>query len=137
MDDMVARSRGATVIYIDGIQNGDIRGKFRALPSPADVVFHDTYGLIQALTKSAEEWEKPRDGWEPRRKKGRRRKTACCGWEIDRHYGKRATLLMQVYHRQHGTWQGTLRWLDENRLQCFRSVLELICLLREAAVGDA
>jgi len=46
--------------------------------------------------------------------------------------GKMATFIIRVYFRQNVSWQGSITWIDENRTQKFRSVMELIFLLNSA-----
>ena len=43
-----------------------------------------------------------------------------------------ATFRIRITGSQHNTWQGELRWIDRNRSQKFRSVLELLRLMDEA-----
>ena len=50
--------------------------------------------------------------------------------------GKKGTFVVQVLYRQNATWQGTVRWLDTNKTQPFRSVLELLSLMQEALGAD-
>ena len=50
--------------------------------------------------------------------------------------GQLATFAIHVLFRRNSSWQGTLTWLDEGRVQNFRSVLELISLI-DSALGSA
>ena len=43
-----------------------------------------------------------------------------------------ASFLIQVQFRQNATWQGTVRWLNRDQTQRFRSTLELISLMEDA-----
>ena len=45
--------------------------------------------------------------------------------------GKRATFVISVLFRQNATWQGTVRWLNRDQTQRFRSTLELISLMED------
>ena len=40
-----------------------------------------------------------------------------------------ARFYLQVLFEQNSTWQGTLRWVEKNRMVQFRSALELIRLM--------
>lgn len=42
---------------------------------------------------------------------------------------KKQTFVMEIYETQHQSWQGKLRWVQGQEEQCFRSVLELLCLI--------
>ena len=46
--------------------------------------------------------------------------------------GKLANFQLKVVFRQNASWQGSLAWLDQNKEESFRSVLELLMLLNEA-----
>ena len=43
-----------------------------------------------------------------------------------------ARFYLQVLFEQNSTWQGTLRWVEKNRMVQFRSALELIRLMDSA-----
>lgn len=47
-----------------------------------------------------------------------------------------ATFHMDVMFRQHTTWQGSLIWEEAEQEACFRSVLELICLMHDALTAS-
>ena len=46
--------------------------------------------------------------------------------------GEKATFVVNVQFRQNATWQGTVRWLNRDQTQRFRSTLELISLMEDA-----
>lgn len=41
----------------------------------------------------------------------------------------RATFSIEIRYRQHGSWQGIVKWLDSEEEMCFRSTLELLKIL--------
>lgn len=43
--------------------------------------------------------------------------------------GDFGTFIISISDFQNGTWQGELHWVDENKTQYFRSVLELLKLM--------
>ena len=47
--------------------------------------------------------------------------------------GDKATFIVQVQFRQNATWQGTVQWVEKGVTQRFRSELELMKLMNEAA----
>ena len=49
--------------------------------------------------------------------------------------GDEATFELRVLFRQHTSWQGVLRWLEQRQEQSFRSVLEMILLMDSALRG--
>ncbi|HBU12382.1 MAG TPA: hypothetical protein DEB31_06560 [Clostridiales bacterium] len=49
----------------------------------------------------------------------------------------KATFLIQILNRQHATWQGTVKWLENNQEIPFRSELELIRLMDSAMESES
>ena len=49
--------------------------------------------------------------------------------------GKLATFSVKVQFRRNASWQGTLRWIDKNKKDYFRSTLEMIMLM-DSALGE-
>ena len=45
---------------------------------------------------------------------------------------KQATFVVEIMYQQHTTWQGLVTWLDKDKKQFFRSVLELMRLIESA-----
>ena len=50
--------------------------------------------------------------------------------------GKCGTFAVRVYFRQNASWQGSVSWLEGDREERFRSVLELAFLLNSALSGE-
>ncbi|MCI8951406.1 MAG: hypothetical protein HFG49_15470 [Lachnospiraceae bacterium] len=48
--------------------------------------------------------------------------------------GANQTFLIHIIEDQNATWQGDITWINENKTERFRSLLELIKLM-DAAVG--
>ncbi|MDR9755306.1 MAG: hypothetical protein ACN4A7_05985 [Thermacetogeniaceae bacterium] len=42
------------------------------------------------------------------------------------------SFLVRIQFQDNATWQGTIHWLNEQKTQTFRSLLELITLIKEA-----
>ncbi len=55
--------------------------------------------------------------------------------ELLKKHGELGNFLVKVQHRQNGTWQGKLTWLEEGKTVSFRSVWEMIKLM-ENALGE-
>ena len=49
--------------------------------------------------------------------------------------GSLATFHLQVLYRRNASWQGKLVWVEQDRLQDFRSVLELMTLIESSVQG--
>ena len=39
------------------------------------------------------------------------------------------TFIVEIKNNQHNTWQGPIKWIEENKQESFRSALELIRLI--------
>ena len=46
--------------------------------------------------------------------------------------GEKVTFTIQVQFRQNATWQGTIAWMENKKIQQFRSALEMIKLMDNA-----
>lgn len=59
--------------------------------------------------------------------------------EAKMHYlerkGKLGSFSVRVQFRRNASWQGTLRWIDKNKEEYFRSTLEMIMLMDNALCG--
>jgi predicted Rdx family selenoprotein len=44
-----------------------------------------------------------------------------------------ASFLIRIQYRQNASWQGTIQWLEEKKTRQFRSELEMMMLINEAA----
>ena len=52
--------------------------------------------------------------------------------ENEPHTGKIATFSVRVIFRQNASWQGSVTWLEKEKEENFRSVLELVLLMHSA-----
>ena len=46
--------------------------------------------------------------------------------------GNKATFVLRILFRQNASWQGSVKWVEGNREESFRSVLELLFLIDSA-----
>lgn len=42
------------------------------------------------------------------------------------------TFIIDIKDQQYGSWQGSISWINENRKEYFRSILEMVKLLDSA-----
>ena len=47
------------------------------------------------------------------------------------------TFIVKILNQQNATWQGSVTWTEEQKVQNFRSALELLKLISEALEGDS
>ena len=50
---------------------------------------------------------------------------------------KTNTFMVQISYQRNGTWQGTVKWVEQRREEHFRSALELIRLIDDAVRSGA
>lgn len=51
--------------------------------------------------------------------------------------GRIATFAIRIQYRNNASWQGTIKWIEGEAEECFRSVLELFWLLDSAMKAEA
>ena len=47
----------------------------------------------------------------------------------DRNNKEKGTFVISILGRENSTWQGKITWADKNRVQYFRSALELLKMI--------
>lgn len=50
--------------------------------------------------------------------------------------GEQATFLVKVFFRQNASWQGSIRWMEGEKEESFRSVLEMALLMDSALESE-
>ena len=50
--------------------------------------------------------------------------------------GKTATFALRIQYRNNASWQGTIKWIEGDAEECFRSVLELFWLIDSAMKNE-
>lgn len=50
---------------------------------------------------------------------------------------KTNTFVVQVAYNQNNTWQGTVKWIEGQSEQCYRSALELIRMIDDAVKSSS
>lgn len=139
----------STLICIDGFADYELSGRFYNLYLSEAIPFQDTMALLKGLEKTFDELAFPQRCSEPRSftaKKKRRTQTAermivttkkerikqMAEDTYEKQAGQAATFVVDVQYRRNATWQGTVRWLDGNKTEHFRSALELLKLMDSA-----
>lgn len=49
---------------------------------------------------------------------------------------KNSSFLLKIKYQQNHSVQGTIQWIETRKTVCFRSLLELIFLIKEAAMNN-
>lgn len=124
------------LIYIDSYENGVPTGQYRNPCRGESVPFQSLTQLLMRLEQSLDQENIPQAFNKVRTfypLTGYRPDTldAECPKK-----GKKGTFALQILFRRNASWQGTIHWIEKNKTQNFRSVLELITLLNSALEGS-
>ena len=125
---------------VDGYDHGDINGRLYSLLRQEPYEFSNIVTFIKTVEKILDETEKPRSGMKLRsfraedtlaERNNKPEKEDVCNLSSAQMNarGKKATFRLSVMFRQNAGWQGSLQWIDEERQESFRSVLELILMI--------
>lgn len=120
-----------TTVCIDSYENGVISGRFYNPYLENGVAFQSLMQFLMEMEQALDEMEFPQSFTAARTFSpipctgGRSPGPNFCS-------GVLATFAVRIVFRQNASWQGSIQWLDGEREQSFRSVLELIFLIDSA-----
>ncbi len=130
------------LICVDEYAEGDIKGRIYEASVDGHCKFTGALSLVKTLEAILNSGDYPRStmkvrsfGKEQQAGKatnGTGAKTARPESVWTHADGRCATFSMSIMFRQNASWQGTLRWVEHDRAEDFRSVLELLMLLDSA-----
>lgn len=132
---------GALGICIDEYDAGEMRGRIYSALHEEPYTFNSVITLIKCVNGIFDEGDYPQATMKCRGfgKKDKDSETVVEEKEfIDpsklnvartNMRGKKATFRVKVMFRQNASWQGTVCWVEKNREESFRSVLELMMLI--------
>lgn len=137
---MSERLRGneyrTTKVCIDSYDDGIPVGRFYNPCYSEEVRFHSLSQLIIKLQDLLDEMQFPQSFTVSRafssERAGPPESSAFPGAGRE---GKRANFAIRILFRQNASWQGSVTWLEQDREESFRSVLELILLMDSAMSG--
>lgn len=120
-----------TVVCVDSYEEGVLKGRiYNAYAEPE--CFESLSQFLIKMEVLLDELQQPQSATKPR-------SFATFVEQIDSvpplahiRRGAKATFEIQVIFRQHTSWQGVIIWLEEQKEQSFRSVLELVLLMDSA-----
>ena len=136
---MAKRVRGegcrTTMICIDSYENGVPKGRIYHSHLNEARQFHGTMQFLQDMEQLLDEMEYPKAFTAIRTFA----QPAFCSTgppEMERQVGKEATFALRILFRQNASWQGSVTWVEGQREQGFRSVLELLFLMNSALLNE-
>ncbi len=126
-------------ICIDEYQDGRMRGRLYNNYYAEPIVFANVIQLLKKMEAIFDSFEHPQKTMEPRKfgDKGRNPEKiigqdALMQRKPQEANGKVATFHVRVIFRKNASWQGIVCWVDGEKRENFRSVLELLMLMDEA-----
>jgi len=124
-----------TVVCVDGYENKALSGRFYNPYCEAGESFESLTQMLLKIDDMLNEMRLPQSFTAVRT-------FAPGGGDLSKnapataaHEGKLATFAVRILFRQNASWQGSVTWLEGNREESFRSVLELIFLMDSALSG--
>ena len=134
-------------VCIDEFVGNEVIGKFYHCFSVEPVVFKTSLGMINSLEKVMDMIDYPQKTTKNRIfnesklnevNKVKELKKIMSQTDVMNNRGEKATFIVEIKYRENATWQGTVKWVEENKEHNFRSALELIKLIDSASecVGE-
>ena len=125
-----------TMVCIDGYEDRVPKGRFYNPLYAEGIRFHGVVDLIKKLENMLDQMQFPQSFSLVRRFSEARASAEQSPAEMKPHNGEMATFAVRVLFRQNASWQGSILWVEGDREESFRSVLELIFLLDSAAGAE-
>lgn len=124
-------------ICIDDYQHGIFSGRIYHLSLDQPVQFQGILSLIKEMDQYLDHCDFPQVSMQLRsfitkeKDNSNTEERAITATKVPKDYirGKLATFRVRVMFRQNATWQGSIRWLEADQEERFRSALELIMLM--------
>ena len=125
-----------TMICVDSYDKSVPVGRFYNQYCPEGVLFHGAINLIKKMETMLDQMSLPQS-FSAVRSFAERPAVNIGGPSGETAYkGKVATFAIKVLFRQNTSWQGSVSWIEGQREETFRSVLELLLLI-DSAMGEA
>ena len=125
-----------TMVCIDGYVDSVPTGRFYNLHCEEGIQFHGVVDLIKKMDNMLNQMRFPQSFSLVRTFSDTQPTTGKQSFsEMKPRYGEVATFAVRVLFRQNASWQGSIQWVEGNREESFRSVLELLFLMDSAAGG--
>lgn len=128
-----------SVIAVDYYSNSDFLGKLYNPFYNQCIQIKSFQQLIKELDILMDEIGCPMSGMEKRTFTKRQNTDVSTAFLTDKTQapkGEKATFGIRIQYRNNASWQGTVKWMEEDSEEYFRSVLELFWLLDSALKGE-
>ena len=124
-----------TKICVDSYEGRVLKGRLYNLFSETPIVFNSTMEFLVKMDALMNEMECPQSFSEMRSFQ-RPQPTSFKERVFKDEPGSVCTFMIRVMFRQNASWQGRLTWANKKREESFRSVLELLFLIDNAAYSE-
>ena len=124
-----------TKICVDSYEDRVLKGRLYNLFYEAPIVFNSTMEFLIKMDALMNEMEYPQPFSEMRSFQ-RPQPTSFKERVFKEEPGSVCTFMIRVMFRQNASWQGRLTWANKKQEESFRSVLELLFLIDNAAYAD-
>ena len=119
-----------TIICVDSFNDGAISGRICTRINGTEV-FHGVMQLLLRIDTLLDEMNLPQS-FEAKREFGPVNHPHAAPMDAENRQGCTATFAVKILFRQNASWQGSVTWLEGDREESFRSVLELLFLMNSA-----
>lgn len=131
-------------ICIDDYHQGDIYGRIYHVSLDQPIYFHGLLSLVREMDQHLDAYDFPQAGMQLRSfstkesNMASREDQAAVVTHFSKEYirGKLATFRTRILYRQNATWQGSIRWMEGDKEEKFRSVLEMMMLMDSCFTGE-
>ncbi len=136
-------------ICVDGLEDGLFKGRVYHEQLKKEAGFSELGGMLVLVDSMMDEFQFPEASTSTRYFGQKKRKSE--GGEVlvekpvipdgeegreTAENGSKATFMVRVQYRQNSTWQGSVKWLENNEEMKFRSALELIKMMDQAMSAE-
>ena len=121
-----------TLVCIDSAQEGLLTGRVYHPYLPSGAEFKNLMQFLLVMEDLLDKLQFPQSFTAHRSFRMQPEPAPPLPSENEPHTGKIATFSVRVIFRQIASWQGSVTWLEEEKEENFRSVLELVLLMHSA-----
>ena len=131
---MKGEANRTVMIYVDQCRDGILSGRYRLASEPEVKSFHGLSRLLLDIDAVLDRENFPQSFAELRRFRKPSGAAVPSPGQPDQSRGAIATFSLRILFRQNASWQGSVKWIEGEQEEYFRSVLELMVLI-DNAVG--
>lgn len=123
-----------TIVCVDSYDDKIMQGRIFNPYLEGQIDFSGTMSFILYMEELLEEMSFPQ-AYEIKRSFGQYKTYIYqMGQVLTNYKGEKATFEIKILFRQNASWQGTVVWIEQEKEESFRSVLELLMLMNSALV---